>query len=400
MSDIRLLFITRITRMFAYGFLSVSLALYLTTLGLSEFVVGLLFSLTLAGDAAISLYLTTRADRFGRRRTLMVGSALMLFAGVSFALTREPLLLIVAGIIGVISPSGKEIGPFLSVEQAALTQLIPSKRRTQLFAWYNLAGALATACGALIGGQVVQALRNAGVDEADSYRALVIGYALLGIVLAILFSRTSHGIETTTAAPTGALGLGASRNVVLGLSALFALDAFAGGFVIDSFLAFWLKERYGLAPGTLGAVFFATNLLAGFSALLAAPLARKVGLINTMVWTHIPSNILLILVPLAPSLPLAVALLLARFSISQMDVPTRQSYTMAVVRPEERSAAGGVTAIARSVGAALSPVLAGPMLGTTALLSLPFFLAGGLKIVYDLALYRRFINARPPEERR
>lgn len=402
MTDITRLFGTRIMRMFAYGFLSVSLALYLTSIGLSEQMVGVLFSLTLAGDAVISLLLTTRADRFGRRKTLMIGGVLMLAAGVVFALTSNPILLAVAGIIGVISPSGKEIGPFLSVEQAALTQLIKSDKRTQTFAWYNLAGSLATATGALCGGLLVQALRDSGIDPISSYRALVIGYAALGAALTIGFWRMSERVEAhateIAARPVGLLGLGPSRNVVLGLSALFAVDAFAGGFVIDSFLAYWLTARHGVQPGALGAVFFATNLLAGFSALVAVPMSRKFGLINTMVWTHIPSNVLLILVPLMPTLPLAVIVLLLRFAISQMDVPTRQSYTMAVVRPEERSAAGGVTAIARSVGAAISPSLAGPMLASASLLSLPFFIAGGLKIIYDLALYRSFVKTRPPEE--
>ena len=400
MTDFRLLFGTRITRMFAYGFLSVSLALYLTSIGLSEQMVGVLFTLTLAGDAAISLWLTTRADRFGRRKTLIIGSGLMLLAGIVFALTREPFLLAVAGIIGVVSPSGKEIGPFLSIEQAALTQLIPSQRRTHVFAWYNLAGSFATAIGALCGGLLVQALRDGGMDTVNAYRALVIGYALIGIGLAFVFWRMSDKVEApaAVAASTGMFGLGQSRNIIFGLSALFALDAFAGGFVIDSFLAYWLTAKFGIAPGALGAVFFATNLLAGISALVAAPMARKFGLINTMVFTHIPSNVLLILVPLMPSLPLAVGMLLLRFAISQMDVPTRQSYTMAVVRPEERSAAGGVTGIARSVGAAISPSLAGPMLASASFLSLPFFIAGGLKIVYDLALYRSFNKNKPPEE--
>lgn len=399
-TDIAKLFSTRVIRMFAYGFLSVELALYLTSIGLSEAAVGLLFTLTLVGDAVISLWLTTRADRFSRRGTLLVGSLLMLGAGVVFAVTRNPILLAAAGIIGVISPSGKEIGPFLPVEQAAITQLIASERRTQLFAWYNLAGSLATAAGALAGGGLVQGLRDAGVDTVEGYRALVIGYAILGAVLAVFFWRMTARIEAPAAAtPTGALGLGHSRNIILSLSALFALDAFAGGFVIDSFLAYWLAARHGLAPGALGAVFFATNTLAGFSALVAAPMARKFGLINTMVFTHIPSNVLLILVPLMPTAPLAVVLLLLRFSISQMDVPTRQSYTMAVVRPEERSAAGGVTGIARSLGAAISPSLAGPMLASSSLLPLPFFIAGGLKIIYDLSLYRSFRAHRPPEER-
>jgi MFS family permease len=194
------------------------------------------------------------------------------------------------------------------------------------------------------------------------------------------------------------LGLHKSRDVVLKLSSLFALDAFAGGLIIQSMLAFWFHVKYGVDIGVIGSIFFGANILAGISSLLAAPLAKRIGLINTMVFTHIPSNILLMLVPLMPNLPLAVFVLLVRFSISQMDVPTRQSYTMAVVAPDERSAASGVTSIARSIGAAISPVLTGLMLGVPALISAPFFLAGGLKIVYDLLLFRQFRTVKPPEE--
>jgi MFS family permease len=194
------------------------------------------------------------------------------------------------------------------------------------------------------------------------------------------------------------LGLHRSRPIVIRLSALFSLDAFAGGLIVQSMIAYWFHVRFGISAGTIGSIFFGTNLLAGFSSLLAARLARKIGLINTMVFTHVPSNIFLILVPLMPSLPLAVAVLLLRFSISQMDIPTRQSYTMAVVAPDERSAASGVTGIARSVGAAISPSLTGIFLASSALLSLPFFLSGGLKLVYDALLFRNFRALRPPEE--
>lgn len=397
--DITLLFAARIARMFAYGFLSVSLALYLTRVGLSPEQVGVLFSLTLVGDAAISLWLTTHADRLGRRRVLALGAVLMLLAGVAFAVTSNPILLALAGIIGVISPSGKEIGPFLSVEQAALTQLIPDEKRTSTFAWYNLAGSLAVAVGALAGGLLVQALRGAGLDDATADRGLVVVYAAFGLLLLALYSRVTPVVEVDgPASNAGFLGLGASRRVVFKLSALFALDAFGGAFVIDSFIAYWLSRRFGVEPAVLGGVFFGTNLLAGASALLAARIARKIGLINTMVFTHIPSNVLLMLVPIMPNLPLAVAMLLARFSISQMDVPTRQSYTMAVVRPEERSAASGVTTIARSVGSAVGPSLAGPLLASASLTSLPFFISGGLKIVYDLLLWRSMRGVKPPEE--
>jgi MFS family permease len=401
-AEIRLLFTTRIVRLFCYGFLSVVLALYLAQIGLDEKSIGLLFTLTLFGDAGISLWLTTSADRFGRRRTLIVGAFLMIGAGVVFIITRNPLLLMAAAIIGVISPSGYEIGPFLSVEQAGLTQLLPDDRRTQTFAWYNLSGSFATAVGSLAGGWLSQILQSGGWAAADSYRVVLAGYALGGTVLAVLFSFLSAGIEVRKedAGPAvkRTLGLYKSRKAVLQLSSLFALDAFAGGFIVQSMIAYWFYIRFGVQPGVIGSIFFGANLLAGISALLSGRLARRFGLINTMVFTHIPSNMLLMIVPLMPSLPAAIGVLLARFSISQMDVPARQSYTMAVVAPDERSAASGVTTIARSVGAAFSPSLAGIFLSIPALISVPFFLSGGLKIVYDLLMYRAFRSRKAPEE--
>jgi MFS family permease len=399
--DIFLLFLTRIIRLFCYGFLSVVLALYLIQIGLTEKIVGLLLTLTLAGDAGISLWLTTSADRFGRRRTLVVGALLMVGAGVAFILTRNPFLLALAAIIGVISPSGNEIGPFLSMEQASLTQLIPNEKRTQTFAWYALAGSLATATGALSGGWLAQGLQQSGFSAFSAYRVVLAGYAFGGLVLIGLFLSLSKAVEVETADKAGQqlfLGLHRSRSVVMRLSGLFAMDAFAGALLVQSLLAYWFHVKYGVDTGVLGSIFFGANILAGLSALFAARIARRFGLINTMVFTHIPSNIFLILVPLMPNLPLAIGMLLARFSISQMDVPTRQSYTMAVVAPDERSAASGVTTIARSVGAALSPSLAGLLMAVPALFSVPFFLSGGLKIVYDLFLFKSFRGLKPPEE--
>jgi MFS family permease len=398
-----LLFGTRIVRLFAYGFLSVVLALYLAQAGLSEAQIGLLLSLTLIGDTFISLWITTNADRRGRRRMLILGACLMPLAGILFALTSNFVLLLVVAIIGVISPSGNEVGPFLPVEQAALSQTVPNQRRTGVFAWYNLVGSFATAAGALAGGYLVQALQDQGVAVLDSYRAVVIGYAVLGALLGLLFTRLSPAVEAPVSPPANLatkslLGLHRSRRVVLKLSALFSLDALAGGFVMQSIVAYWFYVRYGVEPALLGSIFFGANILAGVSALAAARAAKRIGLINTMVFTHIPSNILLILVPWMPNLPLAIAVLLLRFSISQMDVPTRQSYTLAVVAPDERSAAAGITGIARTLGAALAPVFAGLMIGNPFLLNAPFFVAGGLKIVYDLTLYRSFQTLKPPEE--
>jgi MFS family permease len=400
--NVRLLFTTRIVRLFAYGFLSVILVLYLAAAGLNNTRIGLLLTLTLVGDTIISLGITTSADRIGRKRMLLAGAALMVFAGVLFALTKDFFLLLVAATIGVISPSGNEVGPFLALEQAALSQLVSDERRTYVFSWYNLLGSFATALGALCGGGLTQILKNRGFAPLDSYRLVVVGYALLGILLAVIFTRVSTEVEAPPAAArrVNRLGLHRSRGIVAKLSALFSLDAFAGGFVVQSIVAYWFYIRYGVEPAVLGGIFFGANILAGISALTAARLASRIGLINTMVFTHIPSNLLLIAVPLMPNLPLAITVLLLRFSISQMDVPTRQSYTMAVVTPEERSAAAGVTGIARTTGASLSPVFTGQMLANPILLNLPFFLAGGLKVIYDLLLYSSFRRSKPPEKSR
>ena len=402
--DITLLFATRIIRLLCYGFLSVVLVLYLAETGLTEKQIGLLFTLTLAGDAGISLWLTTHADGFGRKRTLLVGAFLMLGAGIVFILTNNIVILMAAAIIGVISPSGNEIGPFLSVEQAGLSQLVLNEARTKTFAWYNLVGSFSTASGALAGGWLAQILQSNGWSALEAYRVILMGYAGGGLLLTILFLSVSPAIEITKDATEVTakklFGLHKSQKVVIKLSLLFALDAFAGGLIVQSMIAYWFHVKFGVDSGALGSIFFFANVLAGISALLAVKIAEKIGLINTMVFTHIPSNILLMLVPLMPSLPLAIGLLLLRFSISQMDVPTRQSYTMAVVAPDERSAAAGVTAIARSVGAALSPALTGIFFSIPVLFSAPFFLAGGLKIVYDLLLFREFRSVKPPEEKK
>jgi MFS family permease len=388
--------------MFAYGFLSVVLALYLSELGFSEAVIGVLLSLTLIGDAVISLIMTTTADRFGRKRMLVIGAGLMLFAGILFAFTSSLPLLLIAAIIGVISPSGYEVGPFLAVEQAALSQAVADKERTRVFAWYNLVGSFATALGALAGGGLSGILQKVGSTPLNSYRAVVLGYAAIGVLLALMFMPLSTAIEAPTpgtASLKTRFGLHRSRGIVLKLCSLFGLDAFAGGFVIQSIVAYWFHVRFGVDPATLGGVFFGANILAGCSALAAAWVSARIGLVSTMVFTHLPSNILLLLIPLMPNLPLAIAVLLLRFSISQMDVPPRQSYTMAVVAPDERSAAAGVTGITRTFGASLSPALAGLFMSNPALLGAPFFIAGTLKVIYDLLLYRGFRALKAPEER-
>jgi MFS family permease len=372
--DIVLLFVTRGVRLFAYGFLSVILALHLDAIGLSKRAIGLLLTLALVGDALVSFWITTSADRIGRRRMLVVGALLMAAGGAAFASTTSVAALMVIATIGVFSPSGSEVGPFLSIEQASLSQLVPPAKRTHYFARYVLTGAFATASGALAGGAIAGAFQSTGMPAAQSYRILLWGYGAIGLVLTALFLRLSPRIEAPPVTVKSRFGLHRSRGAVVRLSALFAMDAFAGGFIIQSLLALWFHVRFGFDVASLGALFFGVNVLAGFSALAAARIAARIGLINTMVFTHLPSNAMLMLVPLMPNATAAVILLLVRYSISQMDVPTRQSY------------------------ASVSPALSGALMASTAWIAAPFYLAGGLKIVYDLLIYRGFRSHRPPEE--
>jgi MFS family permease len=407
-TDVRLLFAARSARLFGYGLLSVVLVLYLAAAGLGEKQIGLLLTATLLGDTAVSLVLTTSADRLGRKRMLLVGAVLLCVTGAVLATTTVFAVLLLVCTLGVLSPSGNEVGPFLAVEQAALSQAVSDERRTKVFAWYALTASFATAAGALAGGTGAGLLQKTGWSGVESYRAIVWAYAAVGLLLVALFARLSAAIEVPSLEPAGSdaserrapFGVQRSRAVVLKLAALFGLDAFGGGFIVQSLLAYWLHRRFELPAATLGVVFFWANVLAGFSALAAARIAARIGLIRTMVFTHLPSNLLLLAVPLMPNAASAVALLLARYSISQMDVPTRQSYSMAVVVPEERSAAAGITGVARTIGASLSPMLATLCMRSAATMSLPLYLAGGIKILYDLLLYRAFVALPPPEEQR
>lgn len=404
--DFKLLFAARFLRLFAYGLLSVVLVLYLAALGHGTVAIGTLLTVTLLGDTVLSLFLTTRADRLGRRRVLVLGGALMLLGALLLGSSQAFIVLLVGMTLGVISPSGNEVGPFLSIEQAALAEFVPADRRTTVFAWYNLTGSVATALGALGAGWLTAFAESAGLLGADAYRPVVAVYGALGLALAWCFTRLtdrveSAGAKATRPPPIGAQrwGLHESRPLVLRLSGLFALDAFGGGLVIQSVLAYWLHLRFGAGPAELGALFFGASLLSGASYLAAGWLAGRIGLINTMVFTHLPANVLLMLVPLMPRFEAAAAVLLLRSLITQMDVPTRQAYLMAVVSPAERSAAAGITGVARSIGAALSPFLATVFAGSASLVGVPFYLGGGLKIAYDLLLYRGFIHLQPEHER-
>jgi len=396
------LFSGRIIRLFAYGFLSIILALHLAAIGMTESEIGLLLTLTLVGDAALSLLITQIADRVGRRRMLMVSAGFMVLTGAVFAFTTNPLLLILAAFIGTLSPTGHEVGPFLAIEQSALAHLTPGTQRTRVFAWYNLVGSFAAALGSWSGGTLATMLQHAGRTPPESYRTLFALYAGLGVLLALLFSVLSRHIEvepTESGAAGRFFGLHRSRRIIQKLSLLFMLDSFGGALVVQSLMAYWFHTRFGVEPAALGNLFFGANLLAGFSALIAARVAARIGLINTMVFTHLPANMFLLLTPLMPTFTLAMAMVLLRYSSAQMDVPTRQAYIMAVVAPDERSAASGVITLARTGASALGPMATGALFSAS-FMSAPFFLAGGLKIIYDFLLLWQFRHIRPPEEER
>jgi MFS family permease len=380
-------------RSFAYGFLSVVLGLYLDAIGMTVTAIGWIFTAALAGGAVMTIAITAVADRFGRRYLLILGALLMSLAGFVFAVSSNPLWLTAAAIFGTISPSGKEVGPFLSIEQAILPQTTDDQHRTTVFSAYNLVGSFASAVGALAVGLPARF----SLSAISGYRFLVWGYVFSAALLALLFACLSPRVEAKKAERPKSIAVRRSRGMVAKLAGLFALDAFAGGFIVQSIVAYWFYLRYDTDLNALGGIFFGTNLLAALSFLAAPAIARRIGLLNTMVFTHLPSNFLILLVPLMPNLELAVVILLARNLLSQLDVPTRQSYTIAVVDPDERAASAGVLSVARNTGAALAPLFTGAILANPSL-GLPFLLAGGLKIAYDLWLFAVFRYVKPPEE--
>jgi MFS family permease len=377
----------------------VILALYLDHRGLSPMEIGAVFTATMVEDALLTMLLSTAAARIGPARVMAMTAPLIALGGLLLATAESRFLLMAGAVLGTLSPNGQDAGPFSPLEQALLPDAVPARARTRAFAWYNIFGFLPSALGALAAGAAQRVARGAGVDELVSYQWMLGAYALVGVAMAAVYSRLPHRLDApppASARPPGwRMGLHRSRGVVLQMSALQALDSLAGGFVVQALLVYWFHLRFGVGPEVLGPLFFGTSLLSAASFLVAARLAERFGLLQTAVFTHIPSNVLLMLVPLAPSFPVAAGLLLARHLLSQMDVPTRQAYTMALVDADERAATAGFTASARSLAAAVAPVFTGFALARAAS-GLPFFLAGGLKIVYDLALYFRFRNVKLP----
>jgi MFS family permease len=396
-ADGKKLLLTRVLRTFAYGYLSVVVGVYLDLLGLDPLRIGVVLTAAIAGSAVMTVFWSLVADRYGRRRTVATMALLMAVGGAAFALTDSFVVLLLAGFTGTISATSSEVGVFQTVEQAILPQTAPDERRTWLFAVYNTLATFAGALGALFAASV-GLFAALGLHGADAYRPLFVLYALAGLANFAIFLTLSERVERAhIGGERRFIGVHRSRGTVAKLSALFGLDAFAGALVVQSFVAYWFFLRWGLEPGLLAVIFFWVGVLSGLSLLAAGWLASRIGLLNTMVLTHLPSNALLMLVPLAPSAPLAVGLFLLRMSLSQMDVPTRQSYTMAIVDPDERIATAGITNVARTTASAISPTLTG-LAFSAAALGLPFFVAGGLKIVYDGLIYVTFRKVRPPEE--
>ncbi len=390
--DGKRLLAARVTRSFGSGFLAVALGSYLKSLQFGGPEVGLVLSVALASAAGVSVAVGVRGDAWGRRRVLMVFAAGMSGAGVILLLGSSLPFILLAVTVGTVSPTGGEVGPFVSLEQAMLPQAAGPDRRTDAFAVYNLAATFSAALGALFSGVPAFAAPYLGWSGVP-YGILFAAYAVLGLLTVAIYAGLSPRLESATLGRPRRMSPDGRRKVSR-LSLLFATDSFGGGFVLQSFVAFWFASVYGVDAVALAGVFFAANLLTSLSFLVAARLAVRVGLLNVMVFTHLPSNLLLMLVPLMPSLPLALAAYLGRMSLSQMDVPTRQSYTMAVVPPEERTAAASFTTIARNLGQSVSPGLGGIAFALAR--GLPFLLGGTIKIAYDLALYATFRKV-PPE---
>lgn len=395
-SDATLLVLARGVRAFADGFISVLLPVYLLTLGFSEFRVGAISTATLLGSAALTLLIGLVAYRL-RRRSLLLGAAMLMAAtGVAFATVHSFWPLVLVAFLGTLNPSAGDVSVFLPLEQTLLPQTVDDRERTSLFARYGLVASLAGAVGALAAGTPALIARESSLSLRQALEGMFLVYAVIALVAMAFYRHLSPAIEPPADQPP--VPLRESKRIVYTLAALFSLDTFGSGFVVQSLLALWLFQRFDLSIATTATIFFWTGLFSAVSYPVAAWLSRRIGLVNTMVFSHLPANIFLILVPFMPSLGLAITLLLARSLLSQMDVPTRNSYVMAVVTPAERPAAASVTAVPRSLASSASPLISGWLLSISPF-GWPLVIAGSLKATYDLLLLAMFKSVRPPEER-
>ncbi len=389
------IYVARALRDFGDGFIAVLLPVYLTALGLGAFEIGVVATASLLGSALTTLGIGWFGAHIDQRRLLLLASGLMVATGLAFALSSTTAIILLIAFLGTINPSAGSVSVFMPLEHSVLTRSTSDADRTSMFARYSLIGSAAAAFGALASGSA-DLLASSGLSRLAALQAMFLIYAALGIAGGIAYTRIPRRDVVSSDKPVTALG--PSRRIVYKLAALFSIDSFAGGFAVQSLMALWLFKTFGLSLAQAGLFFFWTSVLSAVSFPVAAWLARRIGLVNTMVYTHIPSSLCLILAALSPRLDVALGLLLVRSFLSQMDVPTRSSYVMAVVTPAERPAAASVTSVPRSLAAALSPAIAG-WLFQAGLTAWPFIVCGVLKIVYDLALLWTFRHVKPPEER-
>lgn len=388
------LFMARGVREFGDGFVAVLLPAYLLILGFTPLQVGVIATASLLGSALMTMAVGIVGARHDHRQLLLAAAGLMITTGVAFSVVHDYALLVIVAFSGTINPSPGSASVFLPLEHAVLTREVSAAQRTTMFARYSLVGALAGAVGALAAA-IPDLLAPVGLDQLTAIKAMFILYAALGVVGGLLYARVPPRPPVQTPGMTA--GLGPSRTIVYKLAALFSLDSFAGGFVVQSLLALWLFERFDMSLAAASMFFFWTGVLTAFSFPIAAWLSRRIGLVNTMVFTHIPASILLMLAAFAPTLPLALGLLLVRAALSQMDVPARSSYVMAVVSEAERAAAASFTAVPRSLAAAASPAIAGALFAAS-FRAWPLLICGALKILYDVLLLYQFRHVKPPEE--
>jgi MFS family permease len=392
-SGVLRLYLARALRGFGDGFAIIILPAYMTTLGFDAAAIGAVATISLLGTALLTLVVGMIAPRYDMRALMLFGAVLMVATGVAFPRVEHFSLIALVAFVGTINPSAGDLGLLVPLEHAMLARSATDRTRTRVFSRYSLIGALSAAAGSLAS-SLPDFLDKAGIDNLGAFRWMFYGYAALGVAAGLLYS----GLPRAHAEEKSHAPLGSSRRVVYKLAALFCIDSFAGGFIAQSLLVLWLFERFDLSLSAAGVFFFWSSTLSAFSYPVAAWLAKRIGLVNTMVFTHIPSSVFLIFAALAPNLYVALGLLLLRSALSQMDVPTRTSYVMAVVTPAERPAAASITTVPRSLASAISPAIAGVLL-TTAFSGLPLIFCGTLKIAYDLALLFSFRHIKPPEER-
>jgi MFS family permease len=399
--DGKLLLCARIVRTFAYGFLSVILAIYLKLIGFDDILIGIILSVTLINSIIFTLFASFYADRIGRRKTLLLYTAMMSISGIIFFVTENPLALIIAALLGTLNITGSETSAFLSIEQSILPQTIKDNRkRNTLFGFYNMVGTFAMGAGILIANLPIIIQNELEFDQIYAIKLLFLFYSLLGVLVIGIYLKLSSDIEIKkekTLKPISKILNPKSKKIVTKLSGLFAIDSFAGGFAIQSIVSFWFFTKFDIDLSLISYIFSIGSLLTAFSYLIAAKIADKIGLINTMVFTHIPSNILLILLAFAPTLEIAIVFYMIRMALSQMDVPTRQSYIVAVVEEDERTASAGITNLSRNIAQAISPSITGYIIGVLSL-SAPFIIGGLLKIIYDITLYINFRKIKPSDE--